>query len=135
MSDLYPPSVIIVAIESMDWELFRVFVRKLHINDRLAQIVVDKSQLTLIHAEFWPVMGTLKWLGGLGLQIIQLTATLPPSLEQDLFDVFGITSCYILQTAMPRSNISYNVVRSEDTNLDGTICEEYKKAITRSATD
>jgi superfamily II DNA helicase RecQ len=135
MSDLYPPSAIIVAVESTDWGLFRVFVQKLHVNDRLARIVVDESQLTLMHAGFRPVMGTLKWLGGLGLQIIQLTATLPPSLEQDLFGVFGITSCYISRTATPRSNISYNVVRSEDTNLDGAICEEYKKAITRSATD
>lgn len=135
MSDVYPPSAVIVAVECTDWEVFRVFVQKLHINDRLARIIVDESQLTLMHVEFRPVMGTLKWLGGLGLQIVQLTATLPPSLEQDLLDVFGITSCYISRTPTPRWNISYNVVRSQDTNLDHTICEEYQKAITGSATD
>ena len=134
-SDVHPPSAIIVAIDSTNWEVFQVFVQKLYTNGRLARIIVDEAHLTLTHAEFRPIMGMLKWLGGLGVQIVLPTATLPPSLQQDLLDVFGITSCYISRTTTPRRNISYAVIRSKDTNLDRNICEQYQKAIEFSETN
>jgi superfamily II DNA helicase RecQ len=135
MSDAHPPSAVLVAIDSTNWEVFQVFIQKLYTKGRLARIVVDEAHLTLTHADFRPIMGMLKWLGSLGVQIILPSATLPPSLEQDLLDVFGITSCHISRTVTARENISFNVVRSKDTNLDGTISEEYQKAISYSATN
>jgi hypothetical protein len=55
-----------------------------------------------------------------------------PSLEQDLLDAFGITTCFISRAKTPRHNISFNVVCSTGVDLDGMVHEEYEKATTYS---
>src|ERR1700733_9088551 len=129
MSALHAPSAIIVAIDSTHWEVFQDFIRKLHANGRLARIIVDEAHLALEHESFRPVMHQLKWMGSSGMQIILQTATLPPTQEQQLLDIFGITMCHISRTETPRPNISYNVIRAASANLDIAVGEEYKKAI------
>jgi superfamily II DNA helicase RecQ len=135
MSDVHPPQAIIVAIDSTSWEVFQDFMRKLQANNRLARIIVDEAHLALEHESFRPVMGLLKWIGGLGVQIVLQTATLPPTQEQALLNIFGITMCHVSHTETPRPNISYNVVRAAGANLDTAVSEAYQKAIGYSETN
>jgi superfamily II DNA helicase RecQ len=132
MSNVHPPSMIIVGIETTKWEVFQAFIQRLKTNGRLAQTIVDKAKLVLMHKSFRPVMATLKWLGSVGVQIVLPTATMPPSLKQDFLDAFGITTCFISRAKMLRHNISFNVVHSTGVDLDGMVHEEYKKATTYS---
>jgi superfamily II DNA/RNA helicase len=70
-------------------------------------------------------MHTLGWLGQQNIQIVLTTATLPPSLEQDLFKAVGITTATVCRSKTNRPNISFNVVRCRQASLDDTLVAEY----------
>jgi hypothetical protein len=129
------PVHILVSVESTDWQVFRAFLGALHALDGIARIIFDEAHLALTHDSFRPVMDTLKWIGGMGIQVVLPTATLPPSLEQRLIEKTGLTGCYISRSKTPRANISFNVVRSATPNgvLDA-VHAEYQKARRHSAT-
>lgn len=128
-----PPSNILLTIDQSEYENFRTFTRTLLRRSRLARIIVDEAHLILTHQKFRPIMGLLKWLGGLGVQIVLQTATLPPSLVGRLFEAFGITTGLVCRTPTPRPNISFQVVRTKLTVRDAT-CREYRKAAAQPET-
>lgn len=121
-----PPLNILLTIDQSEYENFRTFTRKLLTHARLARIIVDEAHLVLTHASFRPIMSILQWIGGLGVQIVLQTATLPPSLVGKLFSTFGITTAVVCRTPTPRPNISFNVVRTKLTIKDAT-CQEFRR--------
>jgi superfamily II DNA helicase RecQ len=135
MSATCPPSTILVSVESTQWGVFKEFVKKLLFNDYLARVIVDEAHLALTHAMFREIMKTLQWIGSLDVQIVLLTATLPISLEGDLLDTFGLTTCYTSRAETSRPNIAFNVVRSPSSSLDQTVKDEYGKAFAYSSSN
>jgi superfamily II DNA helicase RecQ len=91
---------------------------------RIARFIVDEAHLILTHDPFRQVMGHLQWIGTLGIQIVLMTATLPPSLEESLRKAVGITSWTIIRSPTPRPSISFNVVYVDD--LDTAITERFQ---------
>jgi Superfamily II DNA helicase len=122
-----PPRNILVTIEHTDSKAFHNFAITLLLTRMLARIIVDEPHLILSHEKFRPIMHTLKWLGQQNTQVALTTATLPPSLEQDLFKAVGITTATVCRSKTSRPNISFNVVRCTMSTLDNTLVAEYHK--------
>jgi Helicase conserved C-terminal domain len=132
-----PPISIIVAVEQTEWEDFRTYVGVLLAGRRVARVIVDEAHLVQTHRSFRPVMETLVWLGKKNVQIVLQTTTWPPALEKALLDDFGIPveSCYIARCNSSRSNISFNVVRSETHDIDAAVKKQYLSAKDYSETN
>jgi superfamily II DNA or RNA helicase len=128
-----PPINILVTIEMVQGTEFHEYVTTLAASSGIARIIVDEADLALRHDSFRPVMHTLRWLGQQGLQVFLQTATLPPSLEEELFHAFGISSYVVLRSKTNRPNISYNVVKTAD--VRSTLQAEFKTAMDFAATN
>jgi superfamily II DNA helicase RecQ len=107
-----PPHNILVIIEHLDSLAFHQFVQLLVFSHPLSHTTADEAHLALTHDIFHPVMHTLKRLGSLGVQIALLSATVGPSLVDDLFTHFGISHYVICREKTSRPNISYRVIPS-----------------------
>jgi hypothetical protein len=116
-SSTSPPRNILVIIEHLDSVAFHDFAQALVAACLLSRIIVDEAHLALTHDSFRLVMHTLQWIGSLGLPIALLSATVGPSLVDDLFAKFGITHYVICREKTSRPNISYRVVPSADLEL------------------
>lgn len=81
-----------------------------------------------MHLSFRPVMELLQWLATSGVQLVVMTATLPPALEQQLFSKIGVTTSLTIRTSTPRANISFKVTRAT-ASLDSAVEDEFKKAL------
>ncbi|KAF5345094.1 hypothetical protein D9756_011153 [Leucocoprinus leucothites] len=132
MSSTYPPTNIPTTIDQATFDSFKSFTNNLMQKQLLARIIVDESHLVLTHASFRPVMQLLQWLGSYPIQIVLITATLPPSLEHPLLLSFGITSSITLRTTTARPNISFNIIRAVG-NLEDTVVHQFQKALGYSA--
>lgn len=69
-------------------------------------------------------MKLLQWVASIPVQILLMTVTLPPSLEETLFQAVGITSIIIVRALTPHPNISFRVVCAPS-NIDLTVKDEY----------
>jgi hypothetical protein len=108
-----PPQHILATIEHTDTARFHKFVARLVAARRISRAVADEAHLALTHDSFRAVMDTLKWLGSIGCQIVLLSATVGPSLVENLFEKYGITQYTICREPTARPNISYNVIRTK----------------------
>lgn len=107
-----PPHHILVTIEHAESVPLRQFVDRIVSCRRLSLVVVDEAHLALTHDSFRAVMDTLKWLGSIQCQILLLSATIGPSLVEELFAKFGITQYVVCRERTSRPTVSYNVIRS-----------------------
>jgi superfamily II DNA helicase RecQ len=112
MSPDRPPHHILVTIEHSESIPFRQFVDRIVSLRHLSLAVVDEAHLAVTHDCFRTVMDTLKWLGSIPCQILLLSATVGPSLVEELFAKFGITQYVVCRERTSRPNISYNVIRT-----------------------
>jgi superfamily II DNA helicase RecQ len=104
---------------------FRQFVHKFR--HKIVRFIVDEVHLILTHDSFRPVMNHLQWIGTLGLQIVVMTATLPPTLEECLQKAVGVTSWTVVRCVTPRPSISFNVIHVDD--MDHAILRHFKEAM------
>lgn len=109
-------------------------ISALVMKNQLARIVIDEAHLVLLHADFRPIMNLLQWIASIPVQILLMTATLPPSLEEPLFTAVGVTSAVVIRAPTPRPNISVRVVRAQS-QIDDTVRDEYLRAISSSRTN
>jgi superfamily II DNA helicase RecQ len=130
-----PPTILLVTIETTQSANFHKYMQQLSMSDRLARIIVDEAHLALTHDSFRSVMGTLQWLGSRSIQIVLQTATLPPSLEADLFNVFGISTYLVSRSATCRPNISYTIKRCKRADMATTLAAEFTEAMAMSTTN
>ena len=107
-----PPSHILVTIQHSDSVVFHTFISRLVSSRHLSRAVVDEAHIVLTHDMFRAVMKTLRWLGSIACQILLLSATVGPSLVDDLFEAFGITHYIVLREPTNRPNLSFNVTHS-----------------------
>jgi superfamily II DNA helicase RecQ len=61
---------------------FRTFLYRLEVAQQLDRIVLDEAHLILTASSYRPYLEETKWLRQLHCQIIYLTATLPPIMQQ-----------------------------------------------------
>lgn len=120
---------ILVIMEQGAEPKLREFVDQLLTSKRVVRVVLDEAHLALTHDSFRTIMGLLKWLGQAGVQILLMSATVPPSLEQAVFHKLGIADYVVCRERTDRRNISYNVLIAKDIHLAlGRVCGEIMKA-------
>lgn len=120
---------ILVIMEQGAEPKLREFVDQLLTSKRVVRVVLDEAHLALTHDSFRTIMGLLKWLGQAGVQILLMSATVPPSLEQAIFHKLGIADYVVCRERTDRRNISYNVLIAKDIHLAlGRVCGEIMKA-------
>lgn len=94
---------------------------------------IDEAHLTPLHSDFRPVMSLLQWIASIPVQILLMTATLPPSLEEPLFQVVGLTSVTVIRALTPCPNISFRVVRAPF-DIEATVQDQFSQAMSSSKT-
>ena len=108
-----PPRHILITIEHSESVPLHLFIDSIVARRLLSLVVVDEAHLALTHDSFRAVMDTLKWLGSIPCQILLLSATVGPSLVEELFAKFGITQYVVCRERTSRPSISYNVIRTQ----------------------
>lgn len=109
-------SIVLVTPESAITPEFHSFLNRLRIVRRLDRIVIDECHVMLPgSADFRPAMRRLGELIQARTQLVFLTATLPPTLEQALFERIGHAreAVRLFRAPTTRSNIRYLVWRPE----------------------
>ncbi|KDQ49260.1 hypothetical protein JAAARDRAFT_51811 [Jaapia argillacea MUCL 33604] len=76
----------------------------------LARVVVDEAHLLLTHAGFRSVMEDLWVIRTFGVQIVLLTATMPPYLVPALWQTVGSKAHLTIRAPTCRPEISYRVI-------------------------
>jgi hypothetical protein len=132
-----PPRNILATIEEFEKEVFHEFMTRLVDLCLLARLIVDEAHLAVTHQEFREVMGTLAWVGAMGVQIILMSASMGPSLEGLLFKKFGIRHYVVCREQTCRANICYSVTVARDIDAElqrlfGQIGEEKSVIYCRS---
>lgn len=106
-------------IETMD---FRTIITKLQDTSKLTRIIFDEAHIILNWKDFRiPLRNIRASLLGLNIRvpIILLTATCPPEYRKQLISKFAITHASIFKAPTVRKNLSYRVVKVEETTQNG----------------
>ncbi|QRV82339.1 Helicase conserved C-terminal domain [Ceratobasidium sp. AG-Ba] len=86
---------------------FRTWVVQLIHDQRLHRIVFDEAHEALLAKNYRESVNELQYLCSLGVPLVMLTATLPPSLEDDLKDAMGSPTFAVERAGTQRHNIAY----------------------------
>lgn len=109
-------SVVFVTPESAMSKLFQSYLEGLRITAQLDRIVVDECHTILEGSlSFRPKIRELGLLSLIGVQMVYLTATLPPSQEAEFFQHIQARAedVHLLRGQTVRSNVRYSVVAAE----------------------
>jgi superfamily II DNA or RNA helicase len=115
-AELPPPSdesIVIVQPETVATKTFQHFLNRLVLAQRLDRVVVDECHVVLNDsATFRPELRELGRLSLHAVQMVLLTATLPPSLEPKMWErmAWQASQVHIVRAATARINIRYQVV-------------------------
>ncbi|KAI1663164.1 DEAD/DEAH box helicase [Pyrenophora tritici-repentis] len=117
-------AVVLVTPESAVGEEFATFLNRLRATRQLDRIVIDECHIVLNRQyTFRKQMQQLGKLVAVETQMVMLTATLPPSEEDELFRRMHFERGQVRMFRAPtaRSNIAYRVVRIEKERRRGEV--------------
>lgn len=114
-------SIVLVTPEAAITPDFQTFVRRQHTLSRLDRIVIDESHILIqprnidpkTRSSFRPMIKQLGQFLTLGVQVLLLTATLPPSLEYRLCRSLRVSRAqiHLHRSRTTRANLAYYVWR------------------------
>jgi superfamily II DNA helicase RecQ len=107
-------AIVLVTPESAVGEEFATFLNRLRATRQLDRIVIDECHVVLNQRyTFRKQMQQLGKLVATGTQIVMLTATLPPSEEDELFRrmYFNKEQVKIFRAKTTRTNVAYRVIK------------------------
>lgn len=111
--DFYQRKIVFVTIEDAVTVDFKIFIRSLYNAGSLRRIVVDEVHCVKDWASFREKCIQLPSIRCVPVQLVLLTATLPPREENDVKIMFGSNFTTIRSTTI-RPNIKYGVELVED---------------------
>ncbi|KAI0568547.1 ATP-dependent DNA helicase recQ, partial [Pyrenophora tritici-repentis] len=117
-------AVVLVTPESAVGEEFATFLNRLRATRQLDRIIIDECHIVLNRQyTFRKQMQQLGKLVAVETQMVMLTATLPPSEEDELFRRMHFERGQVRMFRAPtaRSNIAYRVVRIEKERKRGEV--------------
>ena len=118
-------SLLLVSVEDIDDQQFKGYLEFLHTKGVLARIVFDEVHLFLTQ-EFRPKLRRALNIRTIPVQLLLLTATLPPALESSL--KIAISSNFrTIRLPSNRPNISLRVIETEKNQLLPTLLKELWK--------
>ncbi|KFA70949.1 hypothetical protein S40288_10242 [Stachybotrys chartarum IBT 40288] len=106
-------SIVFVTPESALTKRFLDYLEALRVTARLDRVVIDESQTVLEGTPaFRPRLRELGRLALVGVQMVYLTATLPPRREAELFELTNTRPEHVERIRMKttRSNVAYSVI-------------------------
>jgi superfamily II DNA or RNA helicase len=115
-------SILLVTPESAVSQGFMNHLRKLQGMDRLDRIVIDECHVLLnTQLDFRRKLQKLKKLVEFTVQLVLLTATLPPSKESELLSMISIEAPLMFRDMTSRHNIAYTVQQCKAKDIDQTV--------------
>ncbi|KAK5279583.1 ATP-dependent DNA helicase sgs1, partial [Exophiala xenobiotica] len=112
-----PSQIVIITPESAVSKTFGTFLDRLQGMHLLERIVFDECHSVLDSTdEFRPRMRQLGELVERGVQMVYLTATLPPHMEPEFMNIMRIPAhdVHMFRSSTSRPNIAYSVVEYEE---------------------
>jgi hypothetical protein len=106
--------IVLVTPESALGAEFRQFMNRQLMFKRLDRIVIDECHVMLNQSKTYrPQLQQLGRLMGVGTQMIFLTATLPPTAEQTIWDLIKVPAAdvHLFRSRTRRINVAYRVWR------------------------
>ena len=106
-------SLLFVSVEAACTSDFIWYARSLVNRQKLDRIVVDECHLTVTAVEYRPKMIDLTNIRALRTQFVYLTATLPPSMQNEFEERNHLLHPTIIRASVNRSNLFYMVRKIE----------------------
>jgi superfamily II DNA helicase RecQ len=107
MSGPLPPVIVVVADTSNAPE-FHTFAMELFATNKLARVIYDEAHYVLTHSDFRPQLLRLRQLM-LPIQIVCLTATLPPCQQLMFEELMCVKGCRYIRASSNRATTAYSV--------------------------
>ncbi len=100
--------VVVSADIAASWS-FLGYASLLQQKGHLRRVVIDECHLTFTSSDYRPKLARLRQLRALPCQMVLLTATLPPALENELGESMLVRCARYIRAATVRRNIRYTV--------------------------
>ena len=128
------PNVIVVSAEDAVTDEFKRYLTEIDNLKRLSRIVIDEAHVVVTHRKFRPHLRRLICtVRAVEVPVILLTATCPPSMEEELRRSLGCMSWMVFRRSINRPNLEYKVVKISGKGqmkvMDSTICDMIDKAM------
>jgi len=122
-------SLVFVSVEVASQKSFLTYAQRLVDAQRLDRIVVDECHLTITAAGYRESMVELRSIRRLRTQFVYLTATLPPSMQDEFEERNHLSSPTYVRESVHRANIRYAVwkVRT-DSSLVETVARDLQSS-------
>jgi Helicase conserved C-terminal domain len=113
-----PPQILLVAVEAGGWERLQVYIDILYRLCRLARIFVSEAHRLLYDTESRPCIAMLKYFGQTPTPMVLATATLPRSLENQLFRTIGRRLYRVIRRPMEHPEIAHKMIKLNQLDLE-----------------
>ncbi|KAK5009446.1 hypothetical protein LTR28_001016 [Elasticomyces elasticus] len=130
--EVNPAAVVIVSADFAGSWGFLTYASLLDQKGLLRRVVVDECHLTYTASEYRPRLAQLKNLRTLSCQMVLLTATQPPMLENELGESMLVRGARHIRASTVRRNIRYMVQQCERGKLIETavqICRQRERRL------
>jgi len=130
--------LLFVAVEHAVQPAFLNHLQIMHGMGILKRIVMDEAHVSLTHRDFRPDMEKLVIvMRTVPVQVVLLTATMPPSMQEDLRIALACSVWEVIRAETTRPEIGYEVVEvnEEEDNLDTEIAFRIKKEMRKWSRD
>jgi superfamily II DNA helicase RecQ len=128
------PNLIMVSAEEAVTDEFKRYLTEVSNLGRLSRIIIDEAHVIITQRNFRPWLGRLVCtVRAVRVPVIMLTATCPPSMEEDLRRSLACMSWTVFRRSINRPNLEYKVVKVSGKRqmevMDWTICDMINKAM------
>jgi len=128
------PNVILVSVEDAVTDGFKRYLREIYNLGRLSRIIIDEAHVVVTQRTFRPHLRRLICtVRSVEVPVILLTATCPPSMEEELRVSLGCVSWTVFRRSTNRPNLEYKVMtvsgERQSEVMDSMICEMIEKAM------
>ena len=129
-TDQYP-NLVMVSAEDAVTDAFKRYLIELHNLGRLSRVIIDEAHVVATQRDFRPHLRRLVCtVRAVEVPVILLTATCPPSMEEDLRRSLACMSWTIFRRSTNRPNLEYKIMKVRESRaMDSTICDMIHRAM------
>ena len=121
--------LVVVSVEQAVGNDFLGWARHLLEQQQLDRIIIDECHLALIATGYRKKLISLKKITALSCSLLLLTATLPPSYEEKLYQELLLPHARVIRARTDQINIEYRVVKCEEQLIEMTVVKECLDAV------
>ncbi|KAI5842220.1 P-loop containing nucleoside triphosphate hydrolase protein [Morchella snyderi] len=114
-------SLIFVTAEASVKPAFRCYIRYLVSKEMLDRVVIDEAHMIVFGVDFRSAYKEVFWFSTLGVQVLFLTATLPPAMLGEFENGALIKNPTIVRASSNRTNMKYEVFKRQRSYITSTV--------------